>query len=215
MVETPHRIKFDIWRWVGIALYLLLAWQMARLLTSPGPDDGAVILGFAKLMEFEFILVHSGMFMAFLPRRVSLWVFVPFYGVFAFIMNSEIPGNMILWLYLVVVFNRMRFAFSNPTPEAKGSNAAFSIVAASTYFLLAMIFSAGAALVPRFGLTVDYLQSIDYQGWLYVEDSSAFFGGLAHPPLVMGVIYFSLLAIYECVIPKWAAGIDIPDKFKF
>lgn len=207
--------NFDIGRWVGIALYLLFAWQIASVLTSPEPEDGPIILNFVTLIEFEFILVHSGIFMALLPRRLSLIIFVPFTGVFALVMNSSIPGNAILWLYLAVIFNRMRFAFSNPTPEAKGLNFAFSIIAAATYFLLVFIFSSGAGLVPRFGLTVSYLQSIGYEGNLYLDDSGPIFGGLAHPALAMGVIYFSLIAIYDLIIPRWADGMLIPEKFTF
>ncbi len=185
------------------------------LLISPGPEDGPTIQTFIALVYLEFILVHSGIFMALLPRRFSLTIFVPAYGLFAWQMNSTIPGNTILWIYLGVIFNRMRFAFSNPTPEAKGLNFAFSILAAITYFLLLMIFSGGAGQVPRFGLTVSYLHSVGYEGNLYLDDSGPLFGGLAHPPLVMGVIYFFFLALYDLVIPKWAAGVEIPDKFKF
>jgi len=188
---------------------------MASILTSPSPEDGPTILTFIRLMEFEFILVHSGIFMAFLPRRLSLMLFVPFYGVFALAFNSQIPGNTILWLYLIVIFNRMRFAFSNPTPEAKGLAFTFSILAAITYFLLLILFTNGAGLVPRFGLTVNYLQSIGYEGNIYLGDSESFFGDLPHPALMMGIIYFTLLAIYDLVVPKWADGVLIPDKFKF
>lgn len=212
MDSLGHK-NFDIGRWVGIALYLFIAWQMASVLTSPGPEDGPIILTFITLIEFELVLVHSGVLMALLPRRLSLIIFVPFYGVFALVINSSIPGNIILWLYLIVIFNRMRFAFSNPTPEAKGVTFAFSIIAAITYFLLVFIFSAGAGLAPRFGLTVSYLQSIGYEGNLYLDDSGPFFGGLAHPALAMGVIYFALLAIYDLVVPRWSDGVLIPDKF--
>jgi len=49
--------NFDIGRWVGIALYLLFAWQIASVLTSPEPEDGPIILNFVTLIEFEFILI--------------------------------------------------------------------------------------------------------------------------------------------------------------
>ena len=108
----------------------------------------------------------------------------------------------------------MRFAFSNPTSEAKRLNYAFSIVAAVTYVILIVIFSFGADLVPRFGLTINYLQSVGYEGWFRWAKSGKGFGNLPHPALSMGVIYFTCLAFYEIVIPRYGANIEIPEKYK-
>lgn len=194
----------QIWGWVGVALYLLLAFQMARLLVYPGPDDGPIILTFGAMMAFEFILVHSGVFMAVFPRKMSLLIFVPLYGLFAWAMSSTIPGNTILWLYLGVVFTRMRFAFSSPTPEAKGANILFSLAAVSTYFVLIFVFAFSSELLPRLGVTEAFLQSINYAD---LHDSGGLFIDLPHVPLTIGIVYFTLLAFYE-----WAISNKFADK---
>lgn len=185
---------FKLWGWIGVALYLALAVQMGHLLGSPGPHDGEVILTFGVLMGFEFILIHSGVFMAVMPRLLGFLIFVPLYGVFAFAMNSLVSGNAILWLYLGVVLTRMRFAFSNPSPEAKNSNVLFSCAAAITYFVLIFIFVIFSASLPRFGITDAYLDSIGYSN---LHDSGGIFIDLPHVPLAMGVVYFSILAFYD------------------
>ncbi len=187
-------VIFKIWSWLGVALYLALAFQMGRLLMSPGADDGEIILTFGVMMGFEFILVHSGVFMAVMPRWLSLTFFVPFYGVFAFAMNAIIPGNAVLWLYLSVILTRMRFAFSKPSAEAKNANVLFSCAAVMTYFILVFVFAFSSGILPRFGITDAYLQSVNYSD---LHDSGGIFIDLPHVPLTMGVVYFSILAFYE------------------
>lgn len=167
---------------------------MGKLLLYPGADDGETILTFGVLMGFEFILVHSGVFMAVTPRRLSLTLLVPFYGVFAWAMNTMIPGNAVLWLYLSVILTRMRFAFSEPTKLAKDRNILFSITAVMTYFVLVFIFAFSAENLPRFGITELYLQSVTYDT---LHDSGGIFIDLPNVPLLMGVVYFTLLAFLE------------------
>lgn len=172
---------------------------------SPGPDDGPIILTFGMMMGFEFILVHSGVFMAVMPRWLSLSVFFPLYGVFALAMNSMIPGNAILWLYLSVTLTRMRFAFSKPSPEAKNVNIMFSVAAVTTYFILIFIFAFSSGILPKFGITESYLQSVGYSD---LHDSGGIFIDLPHVPLAMGVVYFTALAFYEWGIPKMFSPIN-------
>lgn len=198
---------FKLWGWVGVALYLALAGHMGHLLLFPGPDDGETILNFGAMMGFEFILIHSGVFMAVMPRMVSLFVFVPVYGLFAWGMNSIIPGNAILWLYLSVVLTRMRFAFSKPSEAAKNSNILFSCAAAMTYFVLVFIFAFSSGILPRFGITEAYLEAVNYSS---LHDSGGIFIDLPHVPLTMGVVYFTILAFYEWGIYNKLQGSYVP-----
>ena len=170
---------------------------MAMLLASPGPDDGTIILTFGVLMGFEFILVHSGVFIAVTPRWLSLTLLVPIYGVFAWAMNSMIPGNAILWLYLSVTLTRMRFAFSKPSAQANAANTLFSLAAVMTYFIMVFIFAFSSGILPQFGITETYLNSVNYSE---LHDSGGIFIDLPHVPLTMGVVYFTLLAFYEWAI---------------
>jgi len=145
-------------------------------------------------MGFEFILVHSGVFMAAMPRKISLLVLVPFYGLFALAMNALIPGNAILWLYLSVILTRMRFAFSETSDAAKEANIIFSVVSVMTYFFMMILFAVLNEVIPRFGITESYLKSIDYSS---LHDSGGIFIDMPNVPITMGVLYFTILAFYE------------------
>ena len=167
------------------------------LLFAPGPGDGEIILTFGAMMAFEFILVHSGVTMALAPRKISLFALFPIYGLFALGLNAAIPGNAILFLYLSVVLTRMRFAFSKPTREATIANVGFSIAAVITYFILVVLFALSSESLPHFGITEAYLDSVNYSS---LHDSGGVFIDMPHVPIAMGIIYFTLLAVYEVFI---------------
>ncbi len=186
-----------LWRlaeWVNIVFYSILVFEMLRLWFAPGPQDVGRILTLAMLMVFEFVLVHSGLFMAVFPRRISLILLIPFYGLFAIVFNFIVPGNAILFLYLAVIFVRMRFAFSNPTRAEKTKTLIVTICAAFLYFVLVFIFAFGANFIPDFGLNQDFLQSNAY---FNLSDAGGIFVEQPHIPLAMGSVYFTLLALLE------------------
>ena len=184
----------QLMRWVGVLIYLAMAGQMLRYLLAPGPEDGEAILTLGVLMGFEFIVVHSGVFMAAMGRSKAILLFVPIYGLFAWVFNQFAPNNAVMWLYLSLVLTRMRFAFSNPTKESIARNGIFSFGAVTAYFFLVMIFAFSSEVLPQFGITDTYLEQINYSS---LHNSGGIFVDLPHVPLSMGVIYFSLLAWME------------------
>jgi hypothetical protein len=93
----------QLMRWVGVLIYLAMAGQMLRYLLAPGPEDGEAILTLGVLMGFEFIVVHSGVFMAAMGRSKAILLFVPIYGLFAWVFNQFAPNNAVMWLYLSLV----------------------------------------------------------------------------------------------------------------
>jgi len=96
-------------------VYVVLVFEMLRLWLSPDAMQIDRLNTLAVMMGFEFIMIHSGVFMSVMPRKISLFFLIPFYSTFAFAMNTMVSGNTILWLYFGVVLLRMRFAFSNPS----------------------------------------------------------------------------------------------------
>ncbi|WP_409432047.1 hypothetical protein ACJ3XI_07440 [Litorimonas sp. RW-G-Af-16] len=185
--------------WVGIAIYAALVYEMLRLWISPQANEVDRIATLAVMMAFEFIMVHSGVFMAALPRKFTIFFFVPFYGIFALIFNSLAPGNEILYLYMGVVFMRMRFAFSDADEATKAASVIMSILAVFIYFVLVFIFAFGAALVPRLGLTEAFLEMAGYAN---AHNSGGIFIDYPHVPLAMGTVYFTLLAMSEVWVFK-------------
>ncbi len=184
--------------WIGPLIYALLVFEMGRYWIAPDPNNTDRLQTLAVMMVFEFIMVHSGVFMAVMPKKISLLFFVPVYGVFALAMNTMAPGNTILWIYLSVVFVRMRFAFSNPKGSEPQIAITISLCAVLIYFALLVSFILNAHLVPKIGLTDQFLLESGY------KDSITTGGLLTDMPQVsmaMGVVYFSLLALIEIVIP--------------
>lgn len=147
----------------------------------------------AILMAFEFIMVHSGVFMAIMPKKWSLFIFFPIYGLFALAFNESVVNTNILYIYLLTVLNRMRFAFSNVSPKVRGIQIGKSVGRAIFYFFLIMAVCFGNALIPRFGLTKEFLEKSHY---FQTVKSSGLFIEKPYVPICMGFIYYSLPVLY-------------------
>jgi len=112
--------KYDKpFEYAGIFMSLLIAYQFLMVWLSPDASDSSKISSMAGLMAFEFVMVHSGVFMAVMPKKISLFILIPFYGLFALAFTASIGNTDILIIYLIVVFNRMRFAFSDVSSHIK------------------------------------------------------------------------------------------------
>jgi len=179
--------------YTGAAINIAMAVQFFMLWKQPDLEDATKIYSIAILMGFEFFMVHSGVFMAAMPKKVSLYVFVPIYGLFAWAINTMIPGNDILYLYLFIIFGRMRFAFSDVSEKIRAMTAFISVQNALAWFFLIAILGFNKERIPRLGLTDLYLEKANY---LAIKKS----GGLSDTPhlaLSFAVIYYGFLALIE------------------
>ena len=68
--------------YVEVAQTALIACQYLYLWLFAGPDDAYKVYSLAILMAFEFVMVHSGFFMAAMPLKASIRLFIPLYGLF-------------------------------------------------------------------------------------------------------------------------------------
>lgn len=107
--------------YVEVAQTALIACQYLYLWLFAGPDDAYKVYSLAILMAFEFVMVHSGLFMAAMPLKASIRLFIPLYGLFAFAFGHSMREGdyTIIILYLATVLNRMRFAFFNVSKSVK------------------------------------------------------------------------------------------------
>jgi hypothetical protein len=165
------------------AYVFLMVW------THPELHPVSLINDLAVLMTFEFIMVHSGVFMAVMPKKWSLFVFFPLYGTFAYSFNESVINTNILFIYLLTVLNRMRFAFSNVTPDVRMMQIGKSVVKVIFYFFLIMILAIGNKYVPPFGLTNEFLEKSHY---FQMVKSSGLFIEKPYVPICMGFIYYSV-----------------------
>lgn len=180
--------------YAGLLMTLLIAFQFYRIWQNPIMGDAPKISTMALLMVFEFIMVHSGVFMSVMPKKISLYVLIPLYGLFALAFNAAAEDHTVLIIYLLVVFNRMRFAFSD-VPKVMKERAIFrSVLAALIYFLLIFPLIFGADYVPEWGMTTAAMEAIQYP-----EDSNAtgILIEMPHVAIAFGFTYYCILAIIE------------------
>jgi hypothetical protein len=196
MVKTNIIEKYDKhFAYTGVLINLIMVYQFYILLTNPGLEDAHKIYTIAILTGFEFIMVHSGVFMSVFPKKITLYFLFPIYGLFALAFNSMVEGNYILYLYLIIVFNRMRFAFADVSPAMKNRAVLGSVFNAMTWFVLIFVFAFNAEKFKVFGLTDAYLT---LSGYYEISGSD---GGLtAEMPnvaLLFAITYYLFLALIE------------------
>lgn len=173
---------------IVVAYHFFILWYQAEF------NDASKIISYAILMAFEFIMVHSGVFMAIMPKGKSILLLIPFYGVFALCFSAATDDNSILILYCVVVFNRMRFAFSDVTNDIKSRVVLGSILSLFIYFVLIFVVLIFQSLIPKLALTADFLND---SGYLSSLRMSGEFVEKPHIALCFGVIYYICLAALE------------------
>ncbi len=182
-----------IWRifaWTNIVIYALLVYEMWRLWTVPTPADLPRITTFALLMGFEFILVHSAVFMIVFPRKVSVFFLIPVYGVVALMLNSGTDNNVILYLYLGLLFTRLRYLFGGADAEHRSKVLKTSIIAGFIYLFSVAVIALGETSLPEKGLNKVFLTANNYYETLTVH---GIFTENPHLPIIMGIVYFSML----------------------
>lgn len=140
--------------YVEVAQTALIACQYLYLWLFAGPDDAYKVYSLAILMAFEFVMVHSGLFMAAMPLKASIRLFIPLYGLFAFAFGHSMREGdyTIIILYLATVLNRMRFAFFNVSKSVKQRVVRQSMIALAVYFVLTVSVVCAESVIPSFSL---------------------------------------------------------------
>ena len=175
--------KISIFSLIGVGLNLFLIYTFLRLWIHPQASDIEMISDFTVLLIFEFVMVHSGVFMSVLGRSWKAWlVFIIFYGLFALAFNAMVSGNQIFILYGAVVLNRMLSSIvrkpqkneiqlsgifrknGKQTENAEPSKELIlSVAYAVIYFFLFFIVIFCSSSIPRFGLTETFLDTANYR----------------------------------------------------
>jgi hypothetical protein len=177
-----------------VVIYGLLIFEMWSLWTHPGPADFARIQTLALLMGFEFFMVHSALFFNLMPRKVSVLFLLPVYWVIAYFLNTGAENNVILYLYLGLLIIRLRFLFEDHTDIQKARATKISIGAGLIYFGAIGVIAVGETGLPAKGLNPDFFAQENYYETLNV---GGIFTEQPHLPLIMGIIYFSMMIVFE------------------
>lgn len=192
--------RWDIsFEYFGVLNLALMAFYYGSLWFSATPLESDKVFKFSLLMAFEFIMVHSGVFMLVGSPRLILFVFFPFYGMFALVFQMMMGFSdwTITTLYLVTVLNRMRFAFSNVSEAVRQRVKAQSILATFIYFVLMLTVTLGEYIVPEFALDETFRQSENYQG---AKKIGGLFTDYPHTAIALGTMYFTLLAVFNLLL---------------
>lgn len=149
------------------------------------------IYNLTVLFLFEFILVHSGVFMAAFARTKLVFALIPFYGIFALIINSMIIGdeNLIIWLYAVIVANRIISGYQVKTKEEMGKNLFYSALLVLNFMLCLFSVMIFKFLVPYGGLTPQYLNEINY---LYLIPQHSDYFNVPHIGMAYGTLFYGI-----------------------
>ncbi len=174
--------------------YSFLIYEIWSIWHEPALVSHSVILSIAVLMAFEFILVHSGVFMSFFTERKAWLFFAVFYGLFAFAFNAAMPNNILLYVYAMVVFTRMSVLLFDPSEEQVWQARKSSMVAVVLYMLSIMAVVIDDNLIPDFGLTQRYLAESGYLASLNVK---GIFPEIPKTAFAASLIYYCGLIIWE------------------
>jgi len=189
--ETSSNSKswFHIFDYTDVLISLFMAGWCLRIWMFPKLEDAEDMYRLSALLAFEFIMLHSGTFMAFVKPKWSLLVFVPAYGLFAWAFTFAVGDSFIMWIYLLAVFNRMRFAFINKDNGLRNRMFKSSFISGFIYVIILGITLFLSDYLPAFGLTEDFLEQANPKDMIFL-------GG---PVFVMGfgLIYYTVLAIFE------------------
>ncbi|OAT49126.1 hypothetical protein [Providencia heimbachae] len=161
--------------------------------------NAEIIYNLTIILIFEFILVHSGVFMAVIQNKLALAGFALFYGIFALAINTSVLGDapIILYLYSATVINRMVFGLTSRTPQERQENMLYSALMALNFMFCIFAALILSFMVPYGGLTPSYLSSISY---FDVMSSGGEFPEKPHVAFAFGVMYFSMPVIMPMII---------------
>ena len=183
--------------YTGIIMHLIMACQFLKLWYMPSFEDAEKIYALAVLMAFEFVLMHSGVFMAVTPKKISLFILAPIYGIFAWAFSQSMPDNSILVIYGLIILNRMRFAFSDVSNTIKNKSILTSVLGAVAYFILIFVCLFTNSIFGEMGVTPAFLEKSGY--FNHVKSGGAFID-TPHIALGFGFFYYSTLAIVQALL---------------
>jgi len=164
---------------------LFIVFQCIVLWVNPGEGDANKILTFVDVLSFETYIIF--------------FVLVPFLGFFAYHMYSETNNNIILIMYIVAVFTRIRFAFSDVSEEMKDDVKGKSFLIIIGVFILIPIFYVFTSFFSllKLGLTQEFFATSGYSKQLQNPFSWETNDYGPQYILLSGALYYILLALIE------------------
>lgn len=165
--------------------FIITAWWYPELFKVQ------TIYNLTVIFIFEFVLVHSGLFMAVLARTKLIFLFIPAYAVFAFMFNSFVMGdeNIILWLYAVIIANRLIGSYQIKSRNAWNRNIRDSAYMTINFLFCIFLIAIIRFIVPYGGLTPEYLDEVNY---LRLIPSHSEYFNAPHVGMALGTLLYGI-----------------------
>lgn len=169
------------------------------LLVNPSVSDANKIYSVTLLIGLEALLAHSGVFMAIWNKKLTLLLFIISYGFFVFFLNTLAEGNFILYSYMVVIFNRMRFAFINANEKTKVLYVSKAVFGAIIYFILMFSFIFSPSIYPEFALNKEFLNKSGYNSLI----EKGLISDYPNVSLLFSILYFTAISFLDLFLNKY------------
>jgi hypothetical protein len=186
-----------------------MLYQYFHYWVSPHKEDGETIYTLVIMIAFEFIMVHAGTFMTAFNNWKALLFFALLYSGFVFAFNSFVSDDVVFYSYLLMVLNRMRYAFVNVPKKTAQRIMGYSALWAICYFFSLMINAIASSKIPQFALTDSFLSQSNYRSFVKI-------GGLFtdEPKVAMstGVMYFGSMLFWQILIS--IHSVRHPEKYQ-
>ena len=175
-------------------IFLSLWWH-------PQVENVEMIFDLIILMIFEFFMIHTEIFMAFIWRSWSWTDFLKgmlFFGAYAFAYNSAVSGNQILIIYSALVLNRMLSGILNRGKTNMKQGKDVSTIYLTIYFVLILVISMCSSFIPKLGLTNDFLKAANYYN-MHFNGKWDSLEMMPHIAMCFGVFYYLTLTLVDMI----------------
>ncbi|NDV65709.1 hypothetical protein [Bacteroides sp. 224] len=142
------------------ALYVYFFFLLLRVWVAPNPlTAGDMLDNFSGLVVLEVIMIPFKMFIVVFGRKFGLYFSIFWYclSLGGILLNINDTGFAIMLLFFL--FSRMWSIYFNTTKAEKKLSLLFSVGA---LFILIFFWGIFSFLIPSFGLTEEFLNSIVY-----------------------------------------------------
>lgn len=187
----------------GIMLNLILIGFLGYWWCYPEKTDIENIEFFTVLMSMEFFMAHSGVLMAIFSPFTAMLFILPLYGFMVILMfGDSLYGSEILWIYLLVVANRILTSFNQRYDVENRMMAGSSSAFAALWFLASMAIVAmlPESFIPDFGLSSEKLVQMNYE-----EGVSGIFSKSPKLAFMFGMIYFAGFVLWDLLLIFYAS----------
>lgn len=197
-------------RWIG-ALFaslpcLYLSWVLFSVWADPLSRDGGSWVRFGVgLMVLEFVLLHSGAFMAVLMKGDIGWKkrgggllgMAAFYGLMAWGFSAATDSPGLLWIFAAVVAGRIVTAFTN---REAGFQYMMARSAIGVFLYLVITFGTVFIPIPEWGITNDVVSAV------YPDRGTGVWEQHPERAVAGAAVYFLLMGLVELFILAPAVG---------